>query len=77
MPQIEIDKDRCKGCELCVKACPQQILAMTKIINSKGYFTAEVAEPMRCIACRICAVTCPDVAITMKVHGTMVHYFRY
>ena len=77
VPRIEIDRERCKGCELCVSACPQKILAMTKTINSKGYFTAEVAEPMRCIGCRICCVTCPDVAITMDVHGTMVHYYRY
>ena len=44
MPQIIISPDGCKGCELCVHACPQQILAMGKRINKKGYFYAEVAE---------------------------------
>lgn len=77
MSQILIEKDRCKGCELCVTACPQQILGMTKQLNSKGYFYAEVAEPMRCIGCRLCCITCPDMAITMKVNGTMYHYFGY
>jgi Pyruvate/2-oxoacid:ferredoxin oxidoreductase delta subunit len=32
---------------------------------------------MRCIGCRVCCITCPEVAITMHVHGTMIHYFRY
>jgi len=75
--QIRVEPDACKGCELCVNACPQKILGMTKKINSKGYFYAEVAEPMRCIGCRLCCITCPDMAITMSVHGTMYHYFAY
>lgn len=77
MSHILIEPDQCKGCELCVNACPQQILGMTKKINTKGYFYAEVAEPMRCIGCRLCCITCPDMAITMDVHGTMYHYFAY
>ncbi len=77
MPQILIDPDACKGCELCVHACPQQILAMGSNLNSKGYFYARMAEPMRCIGCRLCCITCPDVAITMRVSGTMYHYFAY
>jgi len=75
--QIVIEKDRCKGCELCVTACPQQILGMTTQLNAKGYFYAEVAEPMRCIGCRLCCITCPDMAITMNTHGTVYHYFSY
>jgi 2-oxoglutarate ferredoxin oxidoreductase subunit delta len=77
VPRIVIERDRCKGCELCVKACPQQILGMTKELNAKGYFFAYVAEQKRCIGCRVCCITCPDVAISMGVNGTMVHYFRY
>jgi 2-oxoglutarate ferredoxin oxidoreductase subunit delta len=74
---IVIDRDLCKGCELCVHACPQKILAMGREINAKGYFFAGVAEPMRCIGCRLCCITCPDTAITMRVSGTMYHYFAY
>ena len=77
MPQLVIDRDRCKGCELCVQACPQKILAMGREINAKGYFFAKMVEPMRCLGCRLCCVTCPDVAIRMRVHGTMIHYYRY
>lgn len=77
MPRIEIERDRCKGCELCVKACPQQILGMATDLNAKGYFFAVVKEQKRCIGCRVCCITCPDVAISMGVNGAMVHYFRY
>lgn len=77
MPQIVVNPDLCKGCELCVHACPQKILAMGKQSNSKGFFYAELVEPKRCIGCRLCCIACPDVAIDMSVHGTMYHYFSY
>jgi len=77
VPRITIERDRCKGCELCVKACPQKVLGMTKELNAKGYFFASVTEQKRCIGCRVCCITCPDVAISMSVNGTLVHYFRY
>jgi Pyruvate/2-oxoacid:ferredoxin oxidoreductase delta subunit len=50
---------------------------MSKEINSKGYFFAQMQEQKRCIGCRLCCITCPDVAIDMRVHGTMFHYFAY
>ncbi|MEW6757488.1 MAG: 4Fe-4S dicluster domain-containing protein [Acidobacteriota bacterium] len=77
MPQIVINPERCKGCELCVQACPQKILGMARDINSKGYFYARMQEQKRCIGCRLCCITCPDVAIEMHVHGTLYHYFAY
>lgn len=77
MPGIRIDKEYCKGCELCVKACPMQIISMSKKINLKGYFYAQLHEPSRCIGCRICAITCPDVAITALTHGTRFILFEY
>ncbi|MCX6826218.1 MAG: 4Fe-4S dicluster domain-containing protein [candidate division Zixibacteria bacterium] len=77
MPGIIIDKLYCKGCELCVHACPMQIISMSKEINQKGYFYATVYEPSRCIGCRICAITCPDAAIEVKAHGTHFTLFKY
>lgn len=75
--KITINPNKCKGCELCVKSCPQQILGMGKELNNKGYFYAQVKEQAKCVGCRICCVVCPDVAIEMSVFGTMYQYFEY
>ena len=77
MPKVQIFRDRCKGCELCVNACPQNVLAMSKEINAKGYFFAQVAEQSRCIGCRMCAITCPDVAIRVGINGVQYNLFDY
>ena len=77
MPTVIIDKNHCKGCELCVKACPMQVLSMSKDITVKGYFYAKLHDPSRCIGCRICAVCCPDVAIEVHTNGTVYALFDY
>jgi 2-oxoglutarate ferredoxin oxidoreductase subunit delta len=77
MPKVIVDKDRCKGCEMCTRACPQRILAMSKDFNTKGYFYACVVEQPRCIGCRLCAITCPDVAIEIGINGTQYNFFPY
>ncbi len=77
MPAVIIDRDRCKGCETCVNACPQGIIAMSREINVKGYFFARVREPYRCLGCRICALVCPDVAIEVLQNGVQYHLFTY
>lgn len=59
----EINSERCKGCEMCVEACPQKILKMSDTFNRLGQYFAVCAEPDRCTTCKSCAVTCPDLAI--------------
>ncbi|HTW90552.1 MAG TPA: 4Fe-4S dicluster domain-containing protein [bacterium] len=68
--RVTIEKNRCKGCALCVNTCPKQVLAMSKEINDKGYFYASAANPQACIGCRFCAFMCPDVAITIEQEET-------
>ena len=64
MVKVSINELVCKGCGLCVRACPKNVLALSKTKrNAKGYHPAEVAVPEACIACASCARTCPDVAI--------------
>jgi 2-oxoglutarate ferredoxin oxidoreductase subunit delta len=71
---VFIDRDRCKGCELCVAACPQHVLAMAFEPNSRGLNVASVVQPRHCIGCRLCYVTCPDAAVELRITGT---YYRY
>lgn len=66
MAKITIDRDRCKGCGLCVDICPRQVLALDNHLNAKGYTPANPVQMDKCIACALCARMCPDVAITVE-----------
>ena len=77
MPKIVVDETRCKGCERCKEVCPQNLIAMSKRLNEKGYFFAEPVEQPRCLGCRLCAISCPDIAIEVFVHGTHYRFFDY
>lgn len=62
---IIVDPLYCKGCELCVAACPQQVLALDQDhLTSKGYHPARLVKS-GCTGCEICAVVCPEAAITV------------
>ncbi|NOY99287.1 MAG: ferredoxin family protein [Chloroflexi bacterium] len=63
--RIEVNQLHCKGCELCVMACPQDVMALDmEHLTPKGYHPAQlVAEG--CTGCAICAIVCPDAAITV------------
>ncbi|SFI11785.1 2-oxoglutarate ferredoxin oxidoreductase subunit delta [Tindallia magadiensis] len=64
--RVEFDTGRCKGCALCVIACPVKIVELEKDkINSKGYHPAGVKEMDKCIACTNCATICPDLVISV------------
>ncbi|MBN2728345.1 MAG: 4Fe-4S binding protein [Bacteroidales bacterium] len=61
---IVIDKDRCKGCEVCITACPTNTIRMATAVNVKGYFYAEPYQDT-CTGCMNCAIVCPDGVITV------------
>lgn len=57
---LEINAAWCKGCDICVKLCPERCLAMND--QQIAYLKA----PELCTGCHICEWLCPDFAITVK-----------
>ncbi|MFA6949274.1 MAG: ferredoxin family protein [Lentimicrobiaceae bacterium] len=62
---IVIDIEKCKGCQVCIPACPNDVIAVSKNVNGKGYNYAEPVNEDDCIGCANCAVVCPDGVITV------------
>lgn len=61
--RIEIDEELCKGCQLCIEACPKDVIELGHKFNVKGWRYAEPKPESNCIGCKQCAIVCPDVAI--------------
>ena len=67
MAKVTFNTDLCKGCGLCVNACPKGILVIdTGAINNKGYSPAIMTDQDKCIGCAFCATMCPDCIITVE-----------
>ena len=67
MAKVTFQTDLCKGCGLCVSACPKGCLAIdTDQINKKGYSPAVMVHEDKCIGCAFCATMCPDCGITVE-----------
>ncbi|MCB9017261.1 MAG: 4Fe-4S binding protein [Paludibacteraceae bacterium] len=62
---IVVNEERCKGCQLCVVACPSKVIAMSKHVNSKGYNYAYMENKDACIGCASCGIVCPDGCISV------------
>lgn len=64
--KISFSEEDCKGCALCVEACPKGLIRLGEKINKLGYHPAGLENPDRCTGCGLCAVMCPDVVITLE-----------
>ena len=51
MSKMTVNEKRCKGCGLCITACPKKIIQISKEkLNEKGYYPARCMEMDKCIA---------------------------
>ena len=67
MAKVIFQTDICKGCGLCVTACPKHLIVIAKDkINKKGHSPAQITDPGACVACAFCAAMCPDCVITVE-----------
>lgn len=57
--RLQIDEEECKGCGLCIEACPPKVIALSERMNRYGYRTALYAGS-GCTGCGICFVACPE-----------------
>ena len=63
---VVVDTERCKGCNLCVVACPLNVLALAaKEVNKRGYTFVQTVLEDTCIGCASCAMVCPDGCISV------------
>lgn len=62
---IVVDVERCKGCGVCVEACPCDVLGLADEVNGKGYHYAVMAAADACTGCASCGIICPDSCIVV------------
>lgn len=61
--KINIDREKCKGCGLCIMHCPKKILVFSKKTNKFGTLYVEYIDESSCAGCGFCYLMCPEAAI--------------
>ncbi|MDD1756716.1 MAG: ferredoxin family protein [Methanomassiliicoccales archaeon] len=77
--QVKVNPRYCKGCNLCVKVCPNRAFDQGNELSERGYFPPVLARPEKCAnfkrktrknaVCELCVLTCPDQALTWDEEG--------
>ncbi|MDP3790411.1 MAG: 4Fe-4S binding protein [Candidatus Omnitrophota bacterium] len=62
MAKVKINKDKCKGCYLCVVNCPNGCIKIAAELNMKGIKPVFFSST-KCTGCGLCATMCPDCGI--------------
>lgn len=67
MAKLTFRTELCKGCGLCVEACPRGLIELSRTqLNKNGHSPTEMTDETRCIGCAFCAIMCPDCVITVE-----------
>ena len=68
---IRVDTKECKGCALCIEACPPRAITLSERLNHYGYRTATYVGS-GCTGCGICFVVCPEpgaITVLRRANG--------
>jgi 2-oxoglutarate ferredoxin oxidoreductase subunit delta len=67
--KLELNSEECKGCGLCVEACPPKTLRLAACLNRSGYHPVTY-RGSGCTGCGICFMVCPEPsAITVLCYA--------
>jgi NAD-dependent dihydropyrimidine dehydrogenase PreA subunit len=55
---VEVDKDKCTGCEECINVCPSDVFELQ---DGKS----EPVNADACVFCESCVDACPEGAVTV------------
>ena len=69
---VTIAVERCKGCELCIPACPPRVLTMSEQVNRLGFRYPELHPG--CTGCAACLLVCPDFVFEVFRYETPVEH---
>jgi 2-oxoglutarate ferredoxin oxidoreductase subunit delta len=69
---LRIERERCKGCELCIPACPPKVLTMSDPVNRMGFRYPELSPG--CTGCRACLLVCPDFCFEVYRYETPIEH---
>lgn len=69
---VTIDVEACKGCDLCIPACPPGVLVMTTTeVNEMGFRYPRLLPG--CTGCRACLDVCPDFCFEVYKFDEPLH----
>ncbi len=67
---VTIAIEACKGCDLCIPACPPRVLSMSEDMNEKGFRYPRLQPG--CTGCGACALVCPDFCFEVYQYAVPV-----
>jgi len=66
IPEIRIDQERCKGCDLCLKLCPKGVFQESQEVGAKGFRLIIPELSRQCSNCGLCKYFCPEEAVILE-----------
>jgi 2-oxoglutarate ferredoxin oxidoreductase subunit delta len=84
---VQLNRESCKGCYLCIEACPNLLFEIDTQPNQRGDFPVLLENPEYCLNCMRCVDICPDRALLPPllpktsfqslVYWGSLHWHRY